>query len=112
MKRSARAKARGLALELETYNVARQKVSQVTTEMIRKVAKEKYSDKKFIFAVDEHYPLGVIGLVAGKIAHELGKPTCILQRGEKTSTGSFRSIPGLNIIETIEKYRNSLLKMF
>ncbi len=97
-----RVKARGLALELETYNIARQKVSQETSEMIRRLVEEKFHDKKFIFAVDAKYPLGVIGLVAGKIAHEYGKPTCILQRGEGTSTGSFRSIPGLNIIEALE----------
>ncbi|MEP7162549.1 MAG: single-stranded-DNA-specific exonuclease RecJ, partial [Candidatus Moraniibacteriota bacterium] len=103
-------KARGLALELETYNVARQKVSQETTERIRALAEEKYQGKKFIFAVGEEYPLGVIGLVAGKIARELGKPTCILQRGPETSTGSFRSIPGLNIIEAIEVCSDLLVK--
>lgn len=97
-----RVKARGLALELEAYNVARQKVSQETSQTVKRVAETKFQDKKFIFAVGPEYPLGVIGLVAGKIAREFGKPTCILQRGDKTSTGSFRSIPGLNIIEAIE----------
>lgn len=105
-----RVKARGLALELEAYNVARQKVSQETAKAVRLEAEKKFVDKKFIFAVDPEYPLGVIGLVAGKIAHELGKPTCILQRGDTTSTGSFRSIPGLNIIEAIEECSELLVK--
>lgn len=98
-----RVQARGLALELEAYNVARQKVGQETTALVRRVAEEQFADRKFILAVDEHYPLGVIGLVAGKIADQFGKPTCILQRGATTSTGSFRSIPGLNIIELLEQ---------
>lgn len=108
---SDRVKARGLALELEAYNLARQKVSQATTEKIREVAKREFADKKFIFAVDPHYPIGVIGLVAGKIAEEFGKPTCILEKGVTESRGSFRSIPGFNIIETLEEC-SKLVKKF
>ncbi len=71
---------------------------------------EKYADKKFIFAADEHFPYGVVGLIAGRIAHELHKPTCVMTRGETTSTGSFRSIPELNIIETLEECSDMLEK--
>ena len=94
--------ARTLALELDALNVARQKQSTAITDTVRLIAVEKYSDKKFIFAVDEHFPFGIVGLVAGRIASEFHKPTCVLTRGEKTSRGSFRSIPELNVIETIE----------
>jgi single-stranded-DNA-specific exonuclease len=71
---------------------------------------EKFSDKKFIFAADENFPYGVVGLIAGRIAREFNKPTCIMTRGETTSTGSFRSIPELNIIETIEECGDMLEK--
>lgn len=106
-----RVKARVLALELDTYNVARQKISAVTTDEVRKIAKEKYSTRKFIFALDEKFPFGIIGLVAGRIAHEFHKPTCVLTRGESESRGSFRSIPELDIIEVIEQC-SDLLKKF
>lgn len=109
MERDA-AKARMLALDLEAQNVARQKVSADTTDMVRAVAKERYADKKFIFAVDEHYPFGIVGLVAGRIANEFRKPTCVLTKGETTSQGSFRSIPELDIIETIEACGDMLEK--
>lgn len=94
--------ARVLALELEDCNVRRQKVSAEVTDRVREIALEKFSNKKFIFAVDEHFPYGVVGLIAGRIAREFNKPTCVMTRGEMTSTGSFRSIPELNIIEAIE----------
>ncbi len=94
--------ARTLALELDALNVARQKQSTAVTEQVRKIALEKYADKKFIFAADEHFPYGIVGLIAGRIAHEFNKPTCVMTKGERTSQGSFRSIPELNIIETIE----------
>lgn len=96
------AEARLLALELDDCNVRRQKVSTEVTAMVRKVALEKYADKKFIFAADPHFPYGVVGLIAGRIAREFNKPTCVMTKGETTSIGSFRSIPELNVIEAIE----------
>ncbi len=104
------AEARILALELEDCNVRRQKVSTEVTERVRKIALEKYANKKFIFAADEHFPYGVVGLIAGRIAREFNKPTCVMTRGAVTSTGSFRSIPELNIIETIEECGEMLEK--
>lgn len=97
-----RVRARVLALELESYNVARQKVSQTAADNVRAVAELQFSQEKFIIAAGPEFPLGVVGLVAGKIAHELGKPTGVFQKGEVTSTGSFRSIPGFNVIEALE----------
>ena len=102
--------ARILALELNAHNVARQKISTVTTDEVMALAHEKYRDKKFIFAVDERYPFGIVGLVAGRVAHELNKPTCVLTKGEETSQGSFRSIPELNIIEVLEQCGDLLVK--
>lgn len=105
-----RVKARGLALELEAYNIARQKQSQEVTALVKELAAEKYREKKFIFAAGPEYPLGIVGLVAGRVAHELGKPTCILQTDGEVSRGSFRSIPGLNIIKTLEQCSDLLEK--
>ena len=104
------AHARALALELDAHNVARQKQSTAITEQVRVIAHEQYADKKFIFAVDEHFPFGIVGLIAGRIANEFHKPTCVLTRGPETSQGSFRSIPELNIIEVLEKCGDLLVK--
>lgn len=96
-----RVEARELALELEAKNVERRKQSEYIAGVVSKLAREKFSEKKFIFAVDEGYPLGIAGLIAGRIANEFHKPTAVLCRGETESVGSFRSIPELNIIETL-----------
>jgi single-stranded-DNA-specific exonuclease len=105
-----RAHARVLALELDAFNVARQKVSATTTDAVRAIATKQFQNKKFIFAVEEGFPFGIIGLVAGRIANEFHKPTCVVTRGEKVSRGSFRSIPELNIIKTIEQCGELLVK--
>jgi single-stranded-DNA-specific exonuclease len=104
------AHARVLALELDAHNVARQKLSTAMTDAVRRVAQETYQDKKFIFAVGEEYPFGIVGLIAGRIANEFRKPTCVLTRGETTSQGSFRSVPELDIISTIEACGDLLVK--
>ncbi len=103
-----RVEARDLALEIERHNVERRKVSDYITEQVRKIA--EVSDKKLIFAVDEHFAFGVVGLVAGRIAREYGKPTVVLQRGAEESQGSLRSVPELNIIEAIEECGDLLVK--
>jgi len=54
--------------------------------------------------------MGVVGLVAGKIAQEFNKPTAVFQKCEDISKGSFRSIPQINIIETISECQELLDK--
>ena len=105
-----RIKARELALELETYNQERQAITKQIVKEVEVLANNTFKDKKFIFAVGEHFSLGVAGLAAGKIADKFRKPTAILQKGRNESRGSFRSIPQINIIEAIEKYGNLLTK--
>lgn len=104
------AHARVLALELDAHNVARQKISAATTDEVRAIALNIYQDKKFIFAAEEHFPFGIVGLVAGRIANEFHKPACVLTKGKETSQGSFRGIPELNIIETIEQCSDLVVK--
>lgn len=83
-------KAGELALELENHNNARRKLSTETAEQVSALVEAEYQDKKFIFAVGEAYPFGIVGLIAGRIAHAYRKPTCVLFRGATESMGSFR----------------------
>jgi single-stranded-DNA-specific exonuclease len=105
-----RVKARGLALELESKNQERQKATARVVEEVRALAKNQFKEKKLIFAESEHFPIGVVGLAAGKIAEEFYKPTVILQKDDKTSRGSLRSIPELSIISALEKCSKWLIK--
>ncbi len=102
--------ARGLALEIEASNQKRQKETDRIVEEIRILANNSFKNKKFIFASGEHFPIGIAGLVAGKIADEFHKPTAVFQKEERASRGSFRSIPELSIIELLEKCKGLTLK--
>lgn len=103
-------KARDFALELESNNSNRQKITETIVREVEVLAENMFKDKKFIFAVGENFSIGVIGLVAGKIAQEFNKPTAVIQKGEKESKGSFRSIPQINIIEAISRCGEFLTK--
>jgi len=103
-------KARDLALELEANNTERQKITEKIVDEVKVLAENSFKDKKFIFAIGEHFSIGVVGLVAGKIAQKYNKPVAIFQKTEGTSKGSFRSIPQINIIETIGECQELLVK--
>lgn len=102
--------ARILALELEESNTERQKVTQEIVDEVKVLAESMFKDKKFIFVAKEHFPIGVVGLVAGKIVQHFNKPTAIFQKNESESKGSFRSIPQINIIETIGECKELLVR--
>ncbi|NTV41384.1 MAG: single-stranded-DNA-specific exonuclease RecJ, partial [Candidatus Moranbacteria bacterium] len=102
--------ARNFALELEASNTERQKITAEVVDEIRVLAEKSFKDKKIIFAFGEHFPIGVVGLVAGKIAQQFNKPTGVFQTGTEESKGSFRSIPQINIIEAIGQCSQFLVK--
>ncbi|MFA5777015.1 MAG: single-stranded-DNA-specific exonuclease RecJ [Parcubacteria group bacterium] len=110
IRESDQVKARDLALELEKNNQARQKATAQIVDEIRILANNMFKNKKFIFAASEHFPNGIVGLAAGRIADEFNKPVAVLNKGEEESSGSFRSIPQINIIEAIEKCADLLVK--
>ncbi len=105
-----RALARNLALEIEASNQNRQRVTGQVVNEVKILAENSFKNKNFIFAVSEHFPVGVVGLAAGKIADIFHKPVAIIQKGEKESVGSLRSIPQINIIEAIEKCSRFLVR--
>lgn len=95
--------ASALAKQLQQLNVARQKQSAaVTQEIIEYIEKEK-TGKDFLFTAEPHYPYGIVGLIAGRLANTYQKPTAILTKGSETSRGSFRSVPGFSVIQALEQ---------
>lgn len=103
-------KARLLALEVESRNQERQKVTSEIVREIRILAENSFKDKKIIFAQNPHWPVGILGLVAGKICDEFQKPTIIFQDQGTEMTGSLRSIPEVNIVEALEECSGLLIK--
>lgn len=103
------AEANVLANRLEQLNNERRKLSERISSLVRAEAQEQ-KDRQSVIAVHPEYTIGVVGLVAGTIAREIGKPVVVLRQYEEHSTGSLRSVPGLNIIEVVERCGDLLEK--
>jgi len=99
--------ARLLALELEEKNTGRQKL---TSEVLSR-AREKLAAKLHLPVLiegDESYSVGVIGLVAGRLADEFYKPVIMINLGPELCQGSCRSIPELDITAVLKECHNLL----
>jgi single-stranded-DNA-specific exonuclease len=102
--------ARDMALDLEDQNSRRQKETVQIVSEAEKIAKNFFKDKNFILVANPNFPVGTLGLVAGKLADKFKRPVAILKKEKDESKGSFRSIPQINIIEAIEKCSDLLVK--
>jgi single-stranded-DNA-specific exonuclease len=97
-----RAKARILALEVESKNTERQKVSLQVYNEAKKTLGEK-KDHKLIVKSGKHWPLGIVGVVAGKICEEFHCPVFLFRESDGIFEGSGRSIEAFDIVSAVGK---------
>jgi single-stranded-DNA-specific exonuclease len=105
-----RAKARNLALKVEGKNQERQKITAEIFREVEILAQNEFKGKNFVFAENEHWPVGILGLVAGKITDKFKKPSMILQKQAQEYTGSLRSVPEVNIILALKECADLIAK--
>lgn len=95
-------RARLLALEIENKNSQRQKLTQQVYSEVKKSLSDKKSHR-LIVAKGENWPLGILGIVAGKLADEYHCPVFILRETKEIIEGSGRSIDAFNLIEAVSQ---------
>ncbi|MCK4221229.1 MAG: single-stranded-DNA-specific exonuclease RecJ [Dehalococcoidia bacterium] len=100
--------ARTLAEELEESNAERKRLAN---DALSK-AKDNLSGRlhlPLLMESDESYPVGVIGLVAGKLVDEFRKPVFVVNVGPELCRGSGRSIPEFDLTNALEKCQDLLV---
>lgn len=102
-------KSRVAALELESKNSQRQKMTQEVYEEV-KATLDSNQEYRLIIRKSKHWPMGILGVVAGKIAQEHHCPVFILQEGKELVEGSGRSIEAFNLIEAVSRVDKYLEK--
>lgn len=102
LKTNNQKEAEELSKQLNNSNTARQKITETIVEEVKNQIKDQLDNSVF-FAYQEKWPVGILGLVAGKIADEYTKPTFIITKNRNALVGSGRSIAALNIIETVQE---------
>ncbi len=96
------AQAKILADELNQTNRARQELTKQVQMAAKAMAEADGRNQRQIVVIDgAEFPAGVVGLVAGKLVEEWGRPVLLIERGEETSRGSARSVPGFSIIDAL-----------
>jgi len=97
-----------LARELEDRNIERQKA---TTEAFQEVTMRLANRTHLPILIEggEEFSLGVIGLVAGKLAEKFNRPSIIINYGPEVCRGSCRSVEGVSILSILEECRDLLI---
>jgi single-stranded-DNA-specific exonuclease len=101
------AEARRLARWLEQKNAERQKLTASTLARAREQVLSR-GISPLLMASDRDYFIGIAGLVASRLAEEFYRPAVVIKTGEKTSSGSCRSIPEFNIIAALKESQHLL----
>lgn len=103
-----------VARTLKSMNEERKKIDQKIYAQVEQSIKEgsiNIQRDLLIVAADKEWPPGVIGLVAGKLMHNYGRPTFLFHLDERNALakGSCRSIPEFNAFDALTENKDLLL---
>lgn len=107
-------RAEALASYIETLNANRESIERSITLAAHKQAREVHAvaDDPAIVLAQPGWHVGVIGIVAGKLAERYHKPVVVISLdplGAKPGTGSARSPSGVNLHAALESCRDLLV---
>ncbi|OGO21336.1 MAG: single-stranded-DNA-specific exonuclease RecJ [Chloroflexi bacterium RBG_16_50_9] len=95
--------ARELAIWLAQKNEERQRLTTTTLALAREQVIAQ-GLPPLLIASDKDYLIGIAGLVASRLTEEFYRPSIVIQKGEKISHASCRSIPEFNIIDALNRF--------
>lgn len=101
--------ARTLATELSMLNSHRQQLTERVLSEAREQV-ELMAGKRVLLAAGQDWPKGVVGLVAGRLAEEYGRPVLVMEKGEEFATGSGRSSGSFDLVAALNYSREVLSK--
>jgi single-stranded-DNA-specific exonuclease len=107
------AKARELAAILNQTNARRQDFTIDQYELAKQQA-QKQQEQHVIVVHAPDFHEGIIGLIAGRLVEEFGKPAIVISSGDAETDhakASARSLQGINIVELIREVRHDLLEV-
>lgn len=92
--------ANEISKDLEKTNQSRQKITEkMTNSSIEQIG--EVSKQKILFASGEGWQVGVVGLVAGRLADKFARPVMVMGIDGDLVVGSGRSIPGFDITKAL-----------
>ena len=104
--------AREIASVLESENLERRKIDEVTFSYALDLIKDKVdfkTDKAIILHGEDWHP-GVIGIVASRLVEKYNLPSIMLTTIDGVAKGSARSIQGFDIYQALEACKDLLVQ--
>ena len=95
------------AAELAAWLAKKNRERQEMTTKILAMARESVIDRglqSLLMTADKNYPIGIAGLVAGRLAEEFYRPAIVVHTAGKQSHASCRSIPEFNMITALNQF--------
>ncbi|MDD5590256.1 MAG: single-stranded-DNA-specific exonuclease RecJ [Candidatus Portnoybacteria bacterium] len=95
--------AKKLAIEINGKNLERQNLTEKITQELNDRLSKKEEFPFVIFEGSAEWPVGLIGLVAGRATDRYSRPSIIFSEMENFNKASARSIPKFDLVEAMKK---------
>ena len=102
--------AAALAQDLDAQNRRRQQAVAAAMTGAEQLVADLDDDSPAIVLGDPSWPMGVVGLVAGRLAERYARPAFIACLDPGESKGSARSVPGVHIVHALDGAAHALLR--
>lgn len=102
--------AQQYALALNTQNVTRQHAVALAFAQAEARMSEVPDDAPAIALGDPEWPMGIVGLVAGRLMEKYARPTFIASLDPTEAKGSARSIRGVHIVRALDGAADTLIR--
>lgn len=99
-----------VADRLEVLNRSRRSALALALALARRAVEEMADELPAIVLGSEEISPGVVGLVAGRLAEEFGRPAFVYSRTGDEWRGSARGITGINVVEVLRRCAAHLLR--
>jgi single-stranded-DNA-specific exonuclease len=86
---------------------------KIITKELLDAAVEKFTGvelPEILISVSEEYPHGIVGLIAGRLTEQFGRPSLVAHSNGDTCVASLRSPPCYNIADGLKRCSASLLR--
>jgi single-stranded-DNA-specific exonuclease len=110
LRTSDRMEAGKLAQQLDNQNRERQTLTRQIQSRAEELALVEEAEPLLLFAVDESFNSGVVGLAASRLTETYYRPAVVAQRGEEFTRGSCRSIPEFHITAALDQCEDILVR--
>jgi len=99
-----------LAQQLDAQNRQRQALTRAIQEKAARLALVDPEPPFLLFAADESFNPGVVGLAASRLSETYYRPAIVAAKGPAETRGSCRSIPEFHITEALDRCADLLVR--